>query len=65
MPLAAASCHTTKNTTTDSSGSAARVSRPRHLPDGAMLAGESTCDSSGAMSTKTDTAYCYRHTAGR
>ena len=29
MPDAAASCQTPRNTTTDSSGSAARVSRPR------------------------------------
>src|SRR6476646_9005964 len=58
--LAATSCHTTKNTTKDSSGRAARVSRPRHLPDGTTLAGKSSCGSSGAMSTKTDTAYCYR-----
>jgi hypothetical protein len=51
------SCYATEKTTTDSSGRAPRVSRPRHLPDGATTAGESTSDSSGAISTKTDTAY--------
>ena len=30
IPEAAASCQAPRNTTTDSSGSAARVSRPRH-----------------------------------
>src|SRR4051812_42646160 len=56
IPAAAAACQTIPNTTTDSSGSAARVSRPRQRPDGDVdLDGESTCDSSGVTSTKTDT----------
>ena len=52
---AAASCQTMKKTISDSSGSAARVSLPRHLFLGATAAGEPTCDSSGAISTNTDT----------
>src|SRR5689334_17033403 len=55
MPLAATSCQTTKKTATDSSGSTARVSPPRHVPDGTTGAAESTCDSSAAMATNTDT----------
>jgi hypothetical protein len=55
MPLAAATCHTTKKTINESTGSAARVILPRHLPVGAAVVGESTCDSSGAISANTDT----------
>ena len=55
MPLVAASCQTMKKTISDSRGSAARVSLPRHLPLGATVTGESICDSSGAISTNTDT----------
>ena len=55
IPLAAANCHTPKKTIRDSSGSAARSSGPRHLFAGATTTGESTCDSSGAISTNTDT----------
>ncbi|SHV62006.1 Uncharacterised protein [Mycobacteroides abscessus subsp. abscessus] len=53
IPLAAASCQTPMNTTTESSGRAARVSRTRHCE------GRGTArvprDSSGTMSTNTDT----------
>lgn len=55
MPLAAAICHTMKKTIRDSTGSAARVSPPRHLFVDATVVGESACDSSGAISTNTDT----------
>src|SRR6185295_2226517 len=56
MPLAATTCQTVKKTTRDNSGSAARVSRPRHRPEGVTEAGEPSCGSSGAISTKTDTS---------
>jgi hypothetical protein len=53
--LAAAICHTMKNTISDSTGSVARVNLPRHAPLGAAVVGEPACDSSGAISTNTDT----------